>query len=217
MSIPLENFLEAIRKLREVNKKRRFKQSLEILMSFKGIDLNKPENRITANVVLPHPIKKPIKVCVIAEGDLALRAKRETNAHVITRDDLVALEGNKKAIKKLAKQFDFFVAQTDLMPLVGRILGRFLGPRGKMPTPIPPTADIKSIVERFQRMTKIKMRNNPIINTKVGTEDMDDRELAENAKAVVDFVLEKLERGREHLKSVHLKFTMSPTVEVRLR
>ncbi|MCD6164165.1 MAG: 50S ribosomal protein L1 [Candidatus Odinarchaeota archaeon] len=217
MSIDIKKIVEAVKEAKEKAKERKFKESIDLSISFKNLDLKKPENRISAEVTLPHPINKPVKVCVIASGDLEVRAKNEGIDSVLSRTDLEKFLSDRKAAKKLAKQFDFFLAQVDLMPLVGRSLGPVLGPRGKMPKPIPPTADIKSLVEQYRRTVRIRMRNNPVIHVRVGTKDMEDEKIAENIKAVLEFLLEKLEKGMQNIKSIYVKTTMGPPVPIKIK
>jgi len=217
MSIDIKEIIEAVKEAKEKAKERKFKESIDLSISFKNLDLKKPENRISAEVTLPHPINKPVKVCVIASGDLEVRAKNEGIDSVLSRIDLEKFLSDRKAAKKLAKQFDFFLAQVDLMPLVGRSLGPVLGPRGKMPKPIPPTADVKSLVEQYRRTVRIRMRNNPVVHVRVGTKDMEDEKIAENIKAVLEFLLEKLEKGMQNIKSIYVKTTMGPPVPIKTK
>ncbi|MEX2701648.1 MAG: 50S ribosomal protein L1 [Candidatus Baldrarchaeia archaeon] len=217
MSIDIKEIIEAVKEAKEKAKERKFKESIDLSISFKNLDLKKPENRISAEVTLPHPINKPVKVCVIASGDLEVRAKNEGIDSVLSRTDLEKFLSDRKAAKKLAKQFDFFLAQVDLMPLVGRSLGPVLGPRGKMPKPIPPTADVKSLVEQYRRTVRIRMRNNPVVHVRVGTKDMEDEKIAENIKAVLEFLLEKLEKGMQNIKSIYVKTTMGPPVPIKTK
>nr|MDO8046333.1 50S ribosomal protein L1 [Candidatus Baldrarchaeota archaeon] len=217
MPIDIKKIIEAVKEAKEKAKERKFKESIDLSISFKNLDLKKPENRISTEITLPHPINKPVKVCVIASGDLEVRAKNEGIDSVLSRTDLEKFLSDRKAAKKLAKQFDFFLAQVDLMPLVGRSLGPVLGPRGKMPKPIPPTADVKSLVEQYRRTVRIRMRNNPVIHVRVGTKDMEDEKIAENIKAVLEFLLEKLEKGIQNIKSIYVKTTMGPPVPIKTK
>jgi len=215
MPIDEERLLEALKEMRAKTRKRNFKQSVELLISLRDIDLRKPENRIREMVELPHGLGKEARVCVIASGDAALRAKKE-GLEVLEKDELEAMAGDKKRAKKLAKQYDYFVAEAPLMPLIGRVLGPVLGPRGKMPTPVPPTADFKAIVDRLKRTVRVVAWKAPNVYCKVGTEDMDDKALAENINAVIKVLEEKLPRGLKNIKSVYVKMTMGPAVEVEL-
>lgn len=217
MSIDIKKIIEAVKEAKEKAKERKFKESVDLSINFKNLDLKKPENRISAEITLHHPINKPVKICVIASGDLEVRAKNEGVDAVLSRTDLEKFLSDRKAAKKLAKQFDFFLAQVDLMPLVGRSLGPVLGPRGKMPKPIPPTADIKSLVEQYKKTVRIRMRDNPVIHVRVGTKDMEDEEIAENIKAVLEFLLEKLEKGIQNIKSIYVKTTMGPPVPIKVK
>lgn len=213
MPVDKKELIKVLKKIEETSKKRNFTESVELTVNLKDIDLKKPENRINMELVLPNEIGKEPRVCVIASGELAVKAK-ELNVNVLDKDELQGLTGNKKAMRKLAKSFDFFVASVDLMPLVGRILGAVLGPRGKMPKPIPPNADLKSIIENYKRTIRLRMRDNPCLHAKVGIRGMNEEKLAENINAVISFLEEKLERGPNNIRSIYVKTTMGSPVRV---
>jgi large subunit ribosomal protein L1 len=56
------------------------------------------------------------------------------------------------------------------MATVGRTLGPVLGPRGKMPVPVAPNADVDALIAKHRKTVVVRMRNQPIIQTTVGTE-----------------------------------------------
>lgn len=206
---------KAIKTVREsTKKKRKFKQSIDMAVNFKDLDMSKPESKINLEVVLPHPSPKPIKVCAFAFGDTALRAKQAGVDRVVEREEIEKLGGDKKQARKLASGFDFFIARSDLMSLIGKNLGPVLGPRGKMPTPVSPTVDLKPIVERTRRLAKVRVGRLPTIGVRVGTEDMKDEDIADNIRAVIEALTGKLERGDRNIKSVYLKTTMGPPVKL---
>jgi len=206
----MKKALEELRK----HEKRNFKQSLELIIKLKDLDLKKPENRLNQVVVLSHPIGKPIKVCVIAGGDLALKSKEAKADLVIGRDQLEELAKDKKSSRKLQNGYDFFVAEASLMPLVGKTIGPVLGPRGKMPTPIHPNAPIAEVIEQARRTVRIRVRDQPVIQCRVGSDDMSDDELAENIQAVFASVEGKLERGSRNISVVLIKTTMESPVNL---
>ena len=154
-------FLKTLKELKEKTPKRNFTQSIELTFKLKEVDLKRPENRINEAVELPHQINKPVKICVIASGDLALRAKKAEVDKVLESSELEALAANKKAAKKLVNDHDHFIAEAPLMPTTGRILGPYLGPRSKMPTPVPPTVDIKDVIARHKKIVRVRVREQP--------------------------------------------------------
>jgi large subunit ribosomal protein L1 len=180
----------------------------------KEIDLKRPENRINEAIELPHQLNKPVKVCVIASGDLALRAKNEGADNVLERSELEALTGDKKIAKKLVNDYDHFVAEAPLMPLVGRVLGSIMGPRGKMPIPVPPNASIGEIISRYRKTVRIRVREQPAVKCRIGTEDMQEDHIAENVLAALSAVEAKLPKGSRNIENIRLKATMGPSVKV---
>ncbi len=214
MSISLNNLIEAIEEAKRISKPRRFKQSVELIVKLRDVDVKKPENRINVQVPLPHPPKdKLAKVAVFATGDMALKAKEAKADAVITREELEKIASSKKDAKKLAKSYDFFLAQADMMPLIGRLMGRYLGPRGKMPTPVPPRANLAPLIERARRSVRIRIRDQPQVMCRIGTEDQSSKELAENAMEVINALLRKFPPWT--IEKVYVKLTMGPAVRVK--
>ncbi|MEM3703286.1 MAG: 50S ribosomal protein L1, partial [Candidatus Bathyarchaeia archaeon] len=161
------------------------------------------------------PAVKINKVCVIATGELALKAKRANADLVMDRAELEALAGKKKELRKIANEYDFFIAEAPLMPLIGKILGAALGPRGKMPIPVPPTGDIESLLKKYRKTVVIRMRNQPIIQCRVGTANMKEEELVENIETVLRVVEGKMKRGIKNIKSICIKTTMGSPVKIK--
>ena len=100
------------------------------------------------------------------------------------------------------------------MPLVGRYLGPILGPRGKMPKPVPANINLKPLVERLKKTVVVNTRDKPIFHALVGNEKMSDEQIAENIEAVLNTVAKKYEKGLYHVKSAYTKLTMGPAVKI---
>jgi len=215
MPLDPKSTLEAIKEAKEKAEKRSFVQSIDLIVNLKDIDPKKPESRIQELIELPHPSGGENKICVFASGEMALKAKRAGGDLVMERSDLETLTGDKKKQKKLASAYDFFIAEAPLMPLVGKILGTTLGPKGRMPTPVPPTANIGEHIERHRKMVLIRLRGQPVLQCRVGTEDMPDEQIAENLQAIMTRIERRLKRGTKNIRSIRLKTTMGPPVKVK--
>lgn len=211
--ISLEALRRAIEEAKRTAKPRGFEQSVDLIINIVDVSMKQPEARLNEPIPLPHVSEgRRARVCVIAEGDLAIKARGVADA-VIGKDEVARAQGDKKYAKQLARSYDFFIAQADLMPLIGRALGPVLGPRGKMPTPLPSTADPVPLVKRLQSSVRVRMKDVPVVQCSIGSEKMPTNELAENAKAVIDGVEERL-KIPHRLGDVYVKLTMGPPVKV---
>ena len=208
-----EKILEAIEKALQNSKERKFKQSVDVAITLKDVDMNNPKNRIDEEIILPHGRGKPAKIALFAGGELALKARGVVDL-IIKPEEIDDLAKDKKKMKKIANEHDFFVAEAPLMPTIGKKLGVILGPRGKMPKPIPPNADIKAIAENLRKSVRIRSKSSKTFHTLIGTEDMEPKKLAENLQAILKRLEEKLERGRYNIDSVYVKTTMGPSQRV---
>jgi len=216
MPISRGNVLKALKQMREVSEKRKFAQSVDLMIGLKDVDLKKTESRIAEEVVLPHGVGKPRKVAMFAEGELARRARDAGVDLLLGREDIDGLQKDRKRAKQVADGYDSFIAQADLMPSIGKQLGPVLGPRAKIPKPVPPTADPRLIIERYRKTVRIRTREQPTLHVPVGVEGMTDEQLAENIQAVLDVIERKLERGFHQVGSLHVKTTMGKSVRIEV-
>ena len=216
MSIEKGSLKAALKEVRESPEKRNFNQSIELIINLRDVDMKKPEGRIQEKIELPRSLDKKVNVCVFANGDMALRARRGGADLVLESAEIEGLMNDKKRQRQIAKSMDSFIAAAPLMPIVGRVFGAILGPRGKMPTPVAPTANIEEEIGRHRRMILIRTRGQPVLQCRVGTEGMSDDELVENIQAVLSRVSGKLKRGVKNIEAVYLKTTMGPSVRVNI-
>lgn len=207
-----KDILKALKDLKEKGRKRNFLQSIDLAVNL-NLDMGKPENRLNEELLLPNGRGKKVRIGVIAEGELAHQAKKLADK-VITKEELTELAKDKKAAKKIVNSIEFFIAQADMMPLVGKHLGPILGPRGKMPKPVPVNAPLKPVVERLRKTIRLRTKDNPVIHAVVGTEEMEDKALVQNVEAVMHHLERKLEKGYNDIRSAYLKTTMGKGVKL---
>ena len=214
MPIDKRPILKAVDEAKKSSKKRKFKQSVNLILNLKDLDLKRPENRINELVELPHSSKGDVKIVVLASGDMALRAEKAKAAAVLSRADIERFVNDKKGAKKLVEDTDFFLAETPLMSTVGKVLGPILGPRGKMPTPVPPTAAIEGIIDRHRKSLRVRLREQPTAQLRIGSDDMSDEDLADNVQAVVNLFERRLAKGMRNIARIYVKTTMGSPARV---
>ena len=205
--------VEIIKQAKESDKDRKFKQSIEMIVVFKDVDVKKGF-AINETVQLPKKMDKPASVCIMASGDMGIKAKNAKAEMVMDENELTKLSADKKKSKKIINEYDFFLADTKLMPAVGKKLGQLLGPRGKMPTPVPFNAPIESFLERFRSSVKIRAKGSLSMSCKIGEESMDDADLAANANAVATAVEKALPNGSKNIKKIMFKTTMGKAIKI---
>ena len=215
MPLDKKTLLDAVKEAKAKSRQKKFNQTVELILDIKEIDMKSPESKIQAVVDLPHVTGKPNKICVIASGELAMKAKNAEVDSVLEKADLDELAGKRKELRKLASDYDVFIAEAPLMSLVGKILGPALGPRGKLPVPIPPNADVASLMTKHRKTVVVRMRNQPIIQVPVGSENMKEEELVDNIQAVLRVVEGKLKRGFKNVKFAFIKTSMGTPVKIK--
>ena len=149
----------------------------------------------------------------MASGDMGLKAKNAKADRVMNGDEVNALGGKKRESRKFINKYDFFLADTKLMPVVGKVLGQLLGPRGKMPTPVPFNAPIDSFLERFRSSIRVRVRNALSAACKIGDESMEDEDIVSNANAVINAIEKKLPNGDKNIKKIMVKTTMGKPIK----
>jgi large subunit ribosomal protein L1 len=207
----LEEQLEkALIELRK-EKERKFDQSVDLIINLQKFDVKK--NQVNLFISVPHKIKDK-KIIGFLES-------KNKKIETITKDEFKKYS-NKKELKKLVKRVDFFVAQASLMPKVATTFGRVLGPTGKMPSPqlgIMINVDDKTIDDLIKKInSSIKIRTKEAsIKLSVGKQSMEDKKIIENILAVYSAILKIMQKGKDNIKNIELKFTMTKPQKIHIR
>lgn len=205
---------ELVKQAREETDQRKFIQSVDLTLVLKDIDVKKGFS-VNEVIALPHKPSHGATICVVGSGDLGTRARKAQIDKVIEQDQRDRLGTNRREARKVVRAYDFFLSDTTLMAAVGRSLGQFLGPKGKMPTPLPYGAPIESIATRMRSSVRARAKNQLNVSTKIGDEKMDDSQLASNASAVIAAIEKKLPQGDKNISNALIKFSMGKAVRLR--
>ena len=206
-------YVEAIKQAKESDKEHKFTHAIEMITVFRDIDVKKGF-AINEVIQLPNKMNKPAQVCIIASGDMGTKAKKTNADRVMDGEEITKIGSNKRESRKFINKYDFFLADTKLMPIIGKVLGQLLGPRGKMPTPIPFNASIESFLERFRDSIKIRTKGSLSLSCKIGDETMDDDALASNANTIISSIEKKLPNGSKNIKKIMFKTTMGKVIQI---
>ncbi|MBB6090185.1 large subunit ribosomal protein L1 [Halobacterium salinarum] len=204
---------EAVARALEDAPQRNFRETVDLAVNLRDLDLNDPSQRVDEGVVLPSGTGQETQIVVFADGETAVRAD-DVADDVLDEDDLSDLADDTDAAKDLADETDFFVAEAPMMQDIVGALGQVLGPRGKMPTPLQPDDDVVDTVNRMKNTVQIRSRDRRTFHTRVGAEDMSAEDIASNIDVIMRRLHANLEKGPLNVDSVYVKTTMGPAVEV---
>jgi large subunit ribosomal protein L1 len=205
--------LDAVNEALGKSPERKFSETIEISVNLKDLDLTIPKNRLEDEIPLPNGRGRTVRVALVASPEMVQKAKGAADL-TVTPGQLDEIFKDKKATKKVVEDIDFFLAEAPLMPTIGKRLGVVLGPRGKMPKPVPPGTDPTNQINSLKRSIRVRSKGNKSFHAPVGSRAMAPADIAANVDAVLTRIIGKLERGRANIESVYLKTTMGPAVRV---
>jgi large subunit ribosomal protein L1 len=142
---------------------------------------------LSSNVTLPYPTGKQKKIEVADEATI-------------------------KKLEKGKVDFGVLLATAEMMPSLVPF-ARILGPKGLMPNPKNGTIiKTKDDAKKFsdKKITIKTEKKAPIIHTIIGKVSQKDKELAENAEAIIEAV------NKKQVLKCYLSATMSPSVKVEM-
>ncbi|MFC1753569.1 50S ribosomal protein L1 [Thermoproteota archaeon] len=209
---------KALKQLKESSKKRNFAQSVDLIINLKDLNLKVPEQQVDQFVALHYPVGKAIKICGLVGPELREDAEKAFDK-MITATEFDQFK-DKKAIKKLAEEYDYFVAQANIMGKVAGAFGKVLGPKNKMPNPkagcvVPPKTNLAVLSERLHKTVRAVAKAQPCIKVIVGNENQDEKEVIDNIMTIYNSVSHRLPKEEHNIKSVLLKLTMSKPVKIK--
>jgi len=212
----LQEIESKIKEVRELSEKRNFTQTFDLVFNLQNLDLKKPEHKVDVGITLKTDVKpKKFKICAIV--DHTVPDADEVFDKVIYNDELASLKGNMEKIRKFTHGYDKFVVQANHMPLFAQVLGRYLGPMGKMPSPklgmiISPKTPLKPLYDKLQKTVLLQTKKNLVLQVSVGSETESDADIADNISHVYDALIHALPAQKNNLKNTKLKLTMSKLV-----
>jgi large subunit ribosomal protein L1 len=206
--------IEAVNEVLQKAPAREYTETVELSINLKDLDLTIPKNRIEDEVPLPNGRGRPVHVALFGTPEMCQKVRGMADVNGVGPAELDELLKDKKRAKKLVEETDFFLAEAPLMPTIGKRLGVVLGPRGKMPRPVPPGGDPTNMINALKRSIRVRSKGNRTFHAAIGTRTMPAEQLAQNVDAVLNRIMGKLERGRLNIESVYLKTTMGPSVRL---
>jgi large subunit ribosomal protein L1 len=211
--MPDRNALEVLTEALSKAPPRKFPETVEVSVNLKDLDLSVPKNRIEDEIPLPNGRGRPVKVALFGSPELIQKVGDNVDL-AVRPNELDDFFKDKKTAKKIAESIDFFLAEAPMMPIIGRRLGVVLGPRGKMPRPVPPGSDPTNLINALKRSIRVRSKGNRTFHAAVGIRTMPTEQIAQNVDAVLNRIVSKLERGRGNIESVYLKTSMGPAVRL---
>ena len=206
--------LEVVQEALEKAPSRGFGETVELTVNLKDLDLTVPKNRIEDDMPLPNGRGKPVKVALFGTPEMCQKVKGVVDL-AVSSAELDEVIKDKKSAKRLVNQMDFFLAEAPLMPTIGKRLGVVLGPRGKMPRPVPTGGDPTNLINSLKKSVRVRSKGNRTFHAPVGTRAMTPEQIAQNVDALLGRLIGRLERGATNIESAYLKTTMGPAIRLR--
>lgn len=214
------NYKKAEQALSELStqKTRKFDQSVDFIVTFKDIDMKKTDQQVDFYVTLNYTTGKNVKICALVGPEMIDDAKPVFD-RVIGQSEFDAIAKDKKQVKQLANEYDYFVAQANIMGQIAAAFGRVLGPRGKMPNPkagcvVAPKAALQPLYDRLTKTVRIRSRDIPMIQLAIGKQSQDVTQVMDNIKQVYTALVSHLPQDVNNIRAAYVKLSMSTPIQV---
>jgi len=183
---------------------------VELQIALKNYDPNK-DKRFAGQIRLPVAPRPKFTVCIIGDAKHLGEAKDQKQPSR-SEDDLKKLNKNKKAVKKLAKEFGAFLASASLIRKIPRLVGPGLNKAGKFPSVLGPNDNITEKVEATKASVKFQLKSKKALclGVPIANLGMSPKDVGNNITLAVNFVVSLLPKGWQQVKRLYIKSTMGP-------
>ena len=198
----------------EAAPERKFVESVDISFTIKDVDLKNPTTVSRKKSVFHRaavvnsrwPCLQPVK---LPPRPRLLALRSFTSGHR-------RLRWKERSCQKGRQPIRLFPLRSPAHGLIGRHLGTVLGPRGKMPRPVPPTLDPAILATGLASTVVVKSGDKMTFHASFGTVKQSHDELLANAMEVFNRVTNKLERGIGNIRSLYIKTSMGPSQRIEV-
>jgi|ERR1711936_137035 len=193
-------------------KQRKFVESIDLQIGLKDIDVNR-DKRFSGQIVLPHPTRKNFPIAIF--GDMKMcEAATAAGYKSYDLEQMKAMKGMKKDIKKMIKAHKGFFASPTLLAQVPRLLGPGLNRAGKFPTVVNPTMDLHQKQDELARTVKFQMKKVLNLSCTIGNCGSSADELADNTIRAMNYLVTLTKKGWNNIKSITIKSTMGEPIKL---
>lgn len=192
--------------------KRNFCETVELQIGLKNYDPQR-DKRFAGAIRLPNTPCPTLKVCILGDEQHCDQAK-SLGLEFRSVEDLKKLNKGKKEVKKLAKQYDAFLASESVIKQIPRLLGPGLNKAGKFPSPISHADDMAAKVEELKATIKFQLKKVLCLGTAIGHVSMSEDQLVTNTMMSVNFLVSLLKKNWQNVKSLFIKSTMGKPVRL---
>ena len=189
-------------------KKRNFVETVELQVTLKQIDPDK-DKRFSGSFQLPNPTRSHVDVCVFVNDKHEQICKKE-GIPCMNEAEIVALNKNKKLIRKLAKKYDAFLASDTLIKKLPRIMGPGLNRAGKFPSVITNNENPSEKIHAILHTVKFQMKKVLCLSVPVGHVQLSKDQLKSNIVLSCNFLVSLLKKKWQNIKVIYIKSTMGP-------
>jgi len=206
--------IQGILKYANTENKRNFLETIELQIVLKNYDPVR-DKRFSGSIKLPTPPRQKFKVCVLGNQKHCDEAK-VAGVPFMSVDDLNKLKRNNKLVKKLANQYNAFLASADLIKRIPRILGPGLNKAGKFPSVLGNSDNINEKVNEQKASIKfqLKSKKNMVLGVPVGNVSMNELEVTNNINLAINFLVSLLKKNWQNIRKLYVKSSMGPPFRV---
>ncbi|MGP8320781.1 MAG: 50S ribosomal protein L1 [Methanosarcinaceae archaeon] len=209
-----KDILNTVKQLLDDSPERKFRESVDLAINLKNLDMSQPKYRVDEVIILPKGLGKSRKIAVFAKGDVGIQAKNAGADYIFTEEDIEELGADKSKARTLANECDSFIAEVQYMALIGKSLGAILGPRGKMPIPLTPDRNVEDMINTTKNSIRLRSKDKLTFHVAVGSREMSVDDLTENIGTVINRLERSLDKGKQNFKSIYITTTMGNSVKV---
>merc|ERR1712018_106319 len=208
--VPREVLYECVQEILKASKAkpRKFLESVDLQIGLKNYDPQK-DKRFSGTVKLKHIPRQKFRVCLLGDQQHIDEAKA-AGIPAMSADDLKKLNKDKKKVKKLAAQYDAFLASDTLIKQIPRLLGPGLNKAGKFPTLVTHSDNLSAKVLDLKSTIKFQMKKVLCLSVAVGHVGMAEDDLVQNIHLAMNFLVSLLKKHWQNVRSLHIKSTMGP-------
>mmetsp|Transcript_15877 Transcript_15877/g.62034 ORF Transcript_15877/g.62034 Transcript_15877/m.62034 type:complete len:219 (+) Transcript_15877:39-695(+) len=204
----LNEVVAAVLKYATETKKRGFVETVELQIGLKNYDPQR-DKRFSGTIRLPKPCKPRMKFCIFGDQVHCDKAQ-EIGIDFRDIEMLKTFKRNKKLVKKLASQYDAFLASESMIRQIPKLLGPGLNKAGKFPTLVTHNESLEQKMFDVRCTVKFQMKKVLCLAVAVGSVDYTHDELVANIQQAVNFLVSLLKKHWQNVRSLYLKSSMGP-------